>query len=199
MSEIGQKAAAGGATESKQDDIITAIEEQTAPEGGATEAKQDAALVALAALHVDINVCETVLTDGVVASLDTLELDIEALTAQATQTFVDNITFDDDPTTYTATGVDVSAYRDFLLLIDLAVVDTPTDIVIRVQFSDDNSTYYNYMNGPFGDLRYEDAAGAKLEAIVGKCIAPYMRVYVAATGTGSTHKFVLTVKAVLTR
>jgi len=116
---------------------------------------------------------------------------------QTTHVFVDNITFDDDPTTYTADGLDVSAYREFLLLLDLAVANTPTDIVIRVQFSDDDLIYYTYMNGPFGDLRYEDGAGAKTEVIHGKCIAPFMRLYIAATGTDATDKFILTAKAVL--
>ena len=118
---------------------------------------------------------------------------------QTTHVFVDGITFDDDPTTYTADGLDVSAYHEFLLLLDLAVVQTPTDIVIRVQFSDDDVTYYTYMNGPFGDLRYEDSAGAKAEVIHGQCMAPFMRLYVAATGTDGTDKFILTAKAVLTR
>lgn len=118
---------------------------------------------------------------------------------QTTHVFVDGITFDDDPTTYTTDGLDVSAYHEFLLLLDLAVVNTPTDIVVRVQFSDDDLIYYTYMNGPFGDLRYEDEAGAKAEVIHGKCMAPYMRLYIAATGTDGTDKFILTAKAVLTR
>jgi len=124
---------------------------------------------------------------------------IGGLTAQETHLFVDDVTFDDDPVTYTADGYDVSDYREFELLLDLAVVNAPADIVIRVQFSDDDVDYYTHMNGPFGDLRYEDTAGAKAEAIHGKCVAPFMRVYVAAAGTDGSNKFVLTAKAVLTR
>jgi len=118
---------------------------------------------------------------------------------QTTHVFVDNITFNDDPTTYTSDGIDVSAYREFLLLLDVAVTLATNDIVIRVQFSDDDLTYYTYMNGPFGDLRYEDTAGAKTEVIHGKCVAPYMRIYVVARGTDASKYFILTVKAVLTR
>jgi len=176
---------------------------------------------ALAQLHTDVGNTIPLLIDGVESDLTTIiakvgttipllidglesqlaatELDIEALTAQFTHVFVDNITFDDDPTTYTATGFDVSAYRKFLLLIFLGVDNAPTDIVIRVQFSNDNIIYYNYMNGPFGDIRYEDAAGPRMEAISGECLANYMRVYVEATGTDGTDKFILTVKAILTR
>jgi len=137
--------------------------------------------------------------DDVITALAALHEDIASLLAQTTHTFVDAITFDDDPTTYTADGLDVSAYREFLLILDLAVVNAPTDIVIRVEFSDDDSTYYRYINEPFGDLRFEDTAGAKKEALRGKCVAPFMRVYVAAAGTDGTDKFILTVKAVLTR
>jgi len=136
--------------------------------------------------------------DELEGKLDTLHADIAKLYTKTTHVFVDAVVFDDDPTTYTATGLDVSAYRKFQLLIDLAVTLAPTDIVIRVEFSDDDVTYYRYVEGPFGDLRYEDVAGAKLESVPGKCIAPYMRIYVVATGTDATNKFTLTVKAILT-
>jgi len=177
MTDFGTRDVAAGATESKQDDVITA----------------------LAALHTAIATTLVAYLDSVEPLLGALEDDVELLTAQTTHTFVDDITFDDDPTTYTADGFDVSAYREFLLILDLAVANAPTDIVIRVEFSDDNSTYYRYINEPFGDLRFEDTAGAKKEALRGKCIAPFMRVYVAATGTDGTDKFILTVKGVLTR
>lgn len=116
---------------------------------------------------------------------------------QETITLVDGVVFDVDAETYTATGVDVSDYRDFLLLIDLAVVGAPTDLQIQVRFSDDDSKYRQYMNGPFGDLRYEDAAGAKAEAIHGKCLGPYMDIHVISTGCDGSKTFTLTVKAVL--
>lgn len=165
----------------------------------ATQDKQDDVLTALALLHTDVATTILALIDGVETSLAFLEADLGALTARTTLTFVNNITFDNVTTTYAANGVDVSAYRRFALLIEVVVVDTPTDVVIRVQFSDDDSLYYNYMNGPFGDIRYEDAAGTKTEAISGECVADYMRVEVVATGTNGTHKFVLTVKAMLDR
>ena len=44
-------------------------------------------------------------------------------------------------------------YRKFALLLNLDVTLAPTDIVIRVEVSDDNAKWYQYMNGPFGDIR----------------------------------------------
>lgn len=137
--------------------------------------------------------------DQTQVKLDTLHTDLAKLHSQATHTLVDDITFDDDPITYTSSSVDSEDYRDLSLLIDLAIVDTPTDIVIRLQESDDDTTFYTIMNGPFGDIRYEDAAGDKTEAIHGKVCAPYLRAYVVATGTGTTHKFTLTLKVILTK
>ena len=199
MTDFGQKGTAGGATEDKQDDLLTALVALSVEISGTLVGLIDELETLLDTLHTDVATTTIAKLTDVITAIGNIDIDISDLTAQAVNTFVDNITFDADPTTYTATGIDVSAYRDFLLLISLAVANTPIDIVIRVEFSDDDSTYYSYMSGPFGDLRYEDAAGAKLEAIVGKCVAPYMRVYVAATGTNGTDTFTLTVKAVLTR
>lgn len=124
---------------------------------------------------------------------------VEALTKQAGSTPVNNITFDDDPTTYTSAEIDCSGYRKFLLRIRLAVTDTPTSLQIIVQFSHGGGTYENYMIGPFGSLMYEDSAGAKNECIDGECLGPKMRIYVVAVGTTAVHKFTLTCKLVLTR
>lgn len=137
--------------------------------------------------------------DGVEGKLDTLHTDLAKLHAQTVQTLVDDITFDDDPTTYTSESVATENYRDLAVLVNLAVVDTPTDIVIRIQESDDDVNFHTIMNGPFGDLRYEDSAGAKKEAIHGKINAPFLRAYVVATGTDGTHKFTLTLKIILAK
>lgn len=194
MTDFGTRPAADGATEDKQDDVITALGLILAGLGDASAAHQVTLQGKLDTLHTDITTTILALIDGVEGSLTTIDTKLGKLHGDADHTLVDAITFDDDPTTYEATGVATKDYRFFALAIDLAVVDAPTDIVIAVQFSDDDSTYYNLMNGPFGDLRYEDTAGAKKEVLVGRVIADYMRVYVVATGTDSTHKFTLTVK-----
>lgn len=122
---------------------------------------------------------------------------IPKLHKQKIQTFVDGVVFNTSAEDYTSSALAVSDYRTFSLLIDLAVALAPTDIVIRVQFSDDDVTYYNLMNGPFGDLRYEDTAGAKLEAVFGNIMSTYMKVYVLSSGCDATNTFTLTVKAIL--
>lgn len=135
--------------------------------------------------------------DDANTKLDTLHTDLGKLHKQTTHTFVDAVVFNSTDEAYTSAAFAVSDYREFSLLTDLAVANAPTDIVIRVQFSDDNVTYYNLMNGPFGDLRYEDTAGDKLEAVFGKVMAAYMKVYVLSSGCDATNTFTLTVKAVL--
>ena len=124
---------------------------------------------------------------------------ITKLHDQEIHTLVDGIVLDDDPTTYTSDSIATENFRDLSVLVNLAVTLAPTDIVIRIQESDDDVNFHTIMNGPFGDLRYEDSAGAKKEAIHGKVLAPYLRAYVVATGTDATNFFTLTLKAILTK
>jgi hypothetical protein len=112
---------------------------------------------------------------------------------------MDAITFNADPTTDTSDSVATENYRNLSVLVNLAVANTPTDIVIRIQESDDDVHFHTIMNGPFGDLRYEDSAGAKKETIHGKVNAPYLRAYVVATGTDGADTFTLTLKVILSK
>jgi len=116
---------------------------------------------------------------------------------QKTVTFVDEVTFNASVTTYTSDVYEVAPYANFLLLVNLDVTGTPTDIYINVQFSDDGATWYKYMRGPFGDLRWEDTAGDKMECIDGPILAKYMRLYLVASGTAANATFKMTVKAIL--
>lgn len=113
-------------------------------------------------------------------------------------TFIDDITFNNTITTVTSSSVGTEKYNSSILLIDLAVANDPTDIVIEVEFSDDNVTFYKYMLGPFGDLRYEDSA-AKKESLLLDCAPMYVRIKVTATGTDETKTFTLTVKGIFFR
>ena len=101
--------------------------------------------------------------------------------------------FDDSTSTVTSDSIRCVPFHDFLLLIKLVVTASPTDIIFEVEFSNDDVTFYKYMNGPFGDLRYEDTAGNKNEAISGRCIGKYIRVTAIATGTTAQNKFTATV------
>lgn len=145
--------------------------------GAATEAKQDTQITAL-------------------QIIDNLPGD---LTKQAVSTLIDAVVFDSTAEAYTSAAVDCSGYRKFLLELNVDVTLVPTDLNIQVQFSDDNVTFYNYMNGPFGSLMYEDSAGDKLESISGECLAQYIRLYALSSGCDGTNKFTLTSKLVLTR
>ncbi len=118
-------------------------------------------------------------------------------TRQKIVTPIDGTVFDDDPTTETSSAIDTANFKAFLLLISIAVTSTPTDCLIELLFSDDDVTYYKYMIGPFGDIRYEDTAGSKLECLSGPILAPFMKVKVTCTGTDGSKKFTVTVKAVI--
>jgi len=111
--------------------------------------------------------------------------------------FVNDIVFNDTITTYTSEKFLSVPYSKFLLIIDLAVSGAPTDILIEVEFSSGSGKWYKYMNGPFGDLRYEDTAGDKNECIDGDLRAHYMRIKVTATGTSAINTFTLSVESEL--
>ena len=113
-----------------------------------------------------------------------------------TKKLIDAITFNDVIASYTSASFFCEPYRKFALLIDLDVTLAPTDIVISVEFSDDNAKWYKYMNGFFGDLRYEDSAGDLLEAVLGELRSSYVRLKAVATGTTATATFKLTAKLI---
>jgi len=114
-----------------------------------------------------------------------------------TITLIDAVTFNAVTTTKTGNLFEVPAFAKALILIDLDVTGAPTDILFEIFFSEDRQNWYKYMIGPFGDLRYEDAAGDKYECLEIPILAPYMRCKVTATGTDASKTFLTTVKAIL--
>lgn len=150
MTDFGVRGAAGGATEVKQDDIITA-----------SEAVQAAA---------------------------------EALTMEGKVVPVNAQVFNDTQAEYTSDPIDSEGFRHFLLRIILTVVGAPTTIKINVQFSQEGTTFENYVRGPFASLMYEDTAGTKNECIDGPIIGDRMRINVVAIGTTAGATFTLTCK-----
>lgn len=169
------------------------------PAGGATAAEQNETQAKLDTLHHDLTSIILAILNEINARLATVNGYLDEITEQVTETFVDAVVFDSTDETYTSESYDCVEYRGFVLLIDLGVTLAPTDIQIQVRFSDDDTTFYRLMNGPFGGLRFEDVAGNKTEALVGKCLAQYMDVHCISSGCSGTNKFTLTVKAVLTR
>ncbi len=110
---------------------------------------------------------------------------------------IDAITFNDVTTTKTGKLFEVKPYAYALILINVDVTSTPTDIVISIEFSHDRVNWFKYMAGAFGDLRYEDAAGDKTECLSIPILAPFMRAKAVATGTDGSNTFLLSVIACL--
>ena len=192
MSRIGKykelrNALASVAADKLRVDVITSV----TPTGISTEAKQDTMITALQLIDDLRNALGSVNTDD-------LQVDVKTITvARTTQTMIDAVVFDTAAETYTSAALDISAYREFCLLLSVDVTLAPTDIYFDVLLSDDNITYYKLMNGPFGDLRYEDTAGDLLEAVVGRCLAPWMKIKATSSGCDGTNKFTITAKVVL--
>ena len=104
-----------------------------------------------------------------------------------------NTTYDDSTDTANSQTIDCETRRKFSLFYTLARAGTPTDIRIIVQFSQDGgTTFFDYMNWFFGDLRFDDTAVGSdgiNEVVTGDCIAEDMRIRVVATGTTASNTF----------
>ena len=85
-----------------------------------------------------------------------------------------------------------------MLLIDLDVTNNPTDILIDVEFADTKAKGYKYMNGLFGDLRYEDGAGDKLECVGDFVRGMFMRLKLTSSGCDGSNTFLMTIKGIFT-
>lgn len=116
---------------------------------------------------------------------------------QKTITLIDAVTFNDVTANTTGKLFEVPAYANALILLNVDVTGAPTDVLIDIQFSYDRVNWFKYMLGPFGDLRYEDAAGDKKECLPIQILAPFMRGYAIATGTDAVKTFKLSVRAIL--
>lgn len=172
MTDFGVRAAAGGATEAKQDDIIAELVDIEGAVGDASAANQVTQITAEEAIQTAV----------------------EALSATTVITAVDNQDFDDVQTSYTSAEISSGGYRRVLIRIILAVTNAPGTIKINLQFSEGGTTYENYVRGPFGSLMYEDTAGAKSECIEAPIMGSRIKINVVATGTDATNKFTLTCK-----
>lgn len=115
---------------------------------------------------------------------------------QKINTFLDAVLFNEAAEAFTSKIFECRPYVKFTILINLIVASDPTDIVFHIEFSDDQENWYKYMNGPFGDLRYEDSAGNKKEYIVGDVIAPYVRIRAVSSGCEATKTFLITAKMI---
>lgn len=116
-----------------------------------------------------------------------------------TITAINAVVLDDSPTSILSSAINCEEYKEFLLEVDVAVTLAPTTVQFKVFFSDDDTTYYQYMKDFWGLLLYEDSAGAKTEALPGKIMGKYMKVQAVGVGTDAANKFTITAKAVMIR
>lgn len=113
-------------------------------------------------------------------------------------TLIDNITLNDDPTSYNSAAQAVDIWRNFLLYLDVDSAGTDVHVVqFIVQFSDDGgTTWYDYKQGLFASLFYEDVdtADGVTECFSGVVHGRDMRLRAVATGTSGTLTFTITAK-----
>jgi len=99
-------------------------------------------------------------------------------------------------TSQTSNSVSTEDKRNFILYLDITSTGTPTDILFKVQFSNDNSNWYDLTDWFYGDLRYEDTATASglHECMSWHTVGRYMRLYAEVTGGDDDNYFTITAK-----
>lgn len=103
--------------------------------------------------------------------------------------------FDATTTSKNSSSVDCSRWRKFLLYLNVDSTLTPTDIRFIPQFSDDaGTTWFDYKQGLFASLYYEDAdtASGITECFSGDVVGRLFRLRAVATGTSAANKFTVT-------
>ena len=109
---------------------------------------------------------------------------------------INAVQLDDDPTSVEGAALTCKGYRYFTLYLDLGATLTPTTLEIIVQFSDDGgTTWYEYRQGLFAALFYEDTvivsgSGVK-EVYQGNVIGQDCRVKAVAVGSNATNFFTI--------
>lgn len=112
-------------------------------------------------------------------------------------TLIDGVTFNNTTTASNSNAQDCYSYRYFLLYLNIDSTNAPTDIQFLIQYSDDGgTTWYDYRQGLFASLFYEDTvvAAGILECFSGEVMGRTIRLRVVATGTTSTATFLVTAK-----
>lgn len=120
--------------------------------------------------------------------------DIGIETVKDCVTAIDAIVLDDNPTAYTSAAISMATFDYAMLFLDIAVAGAPTDVLIEVLTSCDDSTYYTIMDGPLGDLRYDDTCCPRAESIKIPYACAFIKVKATATGTDAQKTFTVTAK-----
>ncbi len=108
-------------------------------------------------------------------------------------TLLDGVVFDAVTTTFNSSPIDTETRRMFLLYLDVDSGGTGAHIIqFKVQFSrDGGDTWFDYLQGPFAALFYEDtdtADGIK-HCFSGVCGGRDMRLQAVSTSTSATLTF----------
>jgi len=126
--------------------------------------------------------------------------DVHTAVDRTCVTLIDAIKLDDNPTSYTSTCTDVSAYDYGMLFLDIAVNGAPTDVLFELYTGcADNACTYKIMDGPLGDLRYDDTCCPRVESIAIPYFCDYLSVKATATGTDADKYFTVTAKVCLVK
>lgn len=137
-----------------------------------------------------------VLSRSFSSALEALSVSLKARRSSIA-TLIDGVVFDADPTSYNSEKQDCDHYRRFLLFLNIDSTNTPTTIQFIPQFSDDGgTTWYDYVQGIFASMFYEDtdvASGIK-ECFSGECAGRDFRLRAVAVGTDGTNTFTVTAK-----
>lgn len=84
-----------------------------------------------------------------------------------------------DNNDYESDAIDCRRHSKFLLMYSItengSIVNNDR-LVFKVQFSDDQVTWYDYQNGPFGYLAEEQSTTPCDRSVSGDCVGEYVRV-----------------------
>ena len=113
------------------------------------------------------------------------------------ETLVTARVFNDVLTALNSAALDTHNRRRFLLFLNIDSANTPTDIQFIPQFSDDDGvTWFDYKQGLFASLFFEDldTAPGITECFSGECAGRLFRLRVVATGTTAPNTFTVTAR-----
>lgn len=119
---------------------------------------------------------------------------IEGVNTQRVSLSALNTTYDDSPTTATSSSVECWNYRWATVSLTIDSTNTPTDIQIDVEVSQDGTNFAKLMNGPLGLWIYDDTATATAisRALSFPICAYKIRVTITCTGTTAANTFAVT-------
>lgn len=105
-----------------------------------------------------------------------------------------NTTYDDSPTTVTSSSVECWNYRWATFSLTIDSTNTPTDLQIDIEVSQDGTNFAKLMNGPLGLWKYDDVATATAisRALSFPICAYKIRVTITCTGTTASNTFAVT-------